>query len=417
MRVLHVSHTAAVAGAEHSLLVLLRALAGSATCTLACPEGELAIAARRSGVEVRVIPGTDLSSRLHLRHTPREATRAARTGRALGAIARLTGADVVHANTPRAGLISAFTDGAGGTRPVVHVRDSTPPGRIPGVTLTFLARRASAFVSTSRFLAAELPPGPEAAIVPNAVEPARFDPAALSRHDARARLGLDPADPVLTLVAQISPHKGQSDAIRALAHVRREHPRARLLLVGSVKFTSAATRYDNHAYRSGLDALVTQRGLADAVTFLGERPDVPQILAASDIVLVPSWYEPFGRTAVEAMMMGLPVIATAVGGVAEVITDGVDGLIRPPRDPAGWAAAIAELLADPRRRRRMGAAGRERAVRDFSPHRHAEQMLDLFERVAGTGRPRRRGRRPATIGGHADHHLLASQGSEALVHD
>lgn len=415
MRVLHVSHTASVAGAEHSLLVLMRALSDQVSCTLACPEGELASAARLAGVAVEPIPGTDLSSRLHPRHTTTELLRAARTSRALRRIARRIGADVVHANTPRAGLISSFAAGAGGTGPVVHVRDSTPPGRVPGVTLSFLARRASAFVSTSRFLAAELPDGAVAAIVANAVDPMRFGPAALSRASARARLGIDPDDPVLTTVAQISPHKGQSEAIRALALVRRDHPRARLLVVGSIKFTSAATRYDNHAYHSELQALAAEAGLRDAVAFLGERPDIPQILAASDIVLVPSWYEPFGRAAVEGMMMGLPVIATSVGGVTEVITDGVDGLIRPPRDPSGWSAAIGELLADPDRRRTMGEAGRRRALQEFTPERHAEQMLALFEQVAGAGGTRRRGARPADAGAF-DRYLLAPTGSEGLDH-
>ncbi|HWD73527.1 MAG TPA: glycosyltransferase family 4 protein [Solirubrobacteraceae bacterium] len=382
MRVLYVSHTANVAGAEHSLLVLLRALSGAVVePVLACPEGELATAARAIGVDVCAVPGTDLSSRLHPRHTAREAARAARTGRALGVIGRESRADLVHANTPRAGLISAFAGGAGGARPVVHVRDSTPPGRVPGLTLSFLARRASAFVSTSRFLADQLPRGPQAAIVANAVEPDRFDPSVLDRRAARVRLELGESEPVLAVVAQISPHKGQSDAIRALALVRRTHPDARLLLIGSIKFTSAATRYDNHAYGAELDSLIEQLGLGDAVTFLGERSDIPQILAAVDVLLVPSWYEPFGRAAIEAMMMGVPVIATSVGGIKEVISDGVDGLVLDPRNAPAWAQAIVGLIADPERRRAMGARGRRRALRDFSPGRHAEQMLDVYERA------------------------------------
>jgi glycosyltransferase involved in cell wall biosynthesis len=255
-----------------------------------------------------------------------------------------------------------------------------PPGRVPALTLWVLARRASALVCTSRFLAEQLPDRAATAIVANAVAPERFDPGRRSRTKSRACLGLDDDEPALALVAQISPHKGQSDAIRALALVRRRHPRARLLLVGSVKFTSSSTRYDNRGYRAELERLAGDLGLRDAVSFLGERADIPEVLSAADLLLVPSWYEPFGRVAVEAMMMRVPVIATSVGGVREVIADGVDGLIRAPKDPEAWADAIGSLLDDPQRRREMGERGRLRAVSAFAPSSHAEAMLAVYER-------------------------------------
>jgi glycosyltransferase involved in cell wall biosynthesis len=407
MRLLCVSHTATVAGAEHSLLVLLRHLPDGVGAVLACPEGELARAARALGIDVRPIPGTDLSGRLHPRHTAREAIRLLRSGRDVVGIARDWGADVVHANTPRAGLVCAAAVGTG-IPLVVHVRDSLPPGRVPGVTLSVLARRASAFVCTSRFLAEQLPRRAATTIVANAVESGRFDPSRLSRAESRARLGLRDDVPAVALVAQISPHKGQSDAIRALALVRRHHPRARLLLVGSVKFTSSSTRFDNRSYRAELERLVHDLGLGEAVSFLGERPDIPELLAAADLLLVPSWYEPFGRVAVEAMMMKVPVIATSVGGVREVVADGVDGLIRDPRDAAAWAQAIGSLLDDPVRRREMGERGRSRAVQAFSPSRHAAAMLDVFERAL----PERRMAPSGPVPGYA----LQSSGSGIPPH-
>jgi len=137
MRLLCVSHTATIAGAEHSLLVLLGALPDGVTAALACPEGELAHTARALGVDVRPIAGTDLSGRLHLRHTPREALRLMRSARQVAAIARDFEAGVIHANTPRAGLISLAAGRR--VRVAVHVRDSLPPGRVPGLTLSVLA--------------------------------------------------------------------------------------------------------------------------------------------------------------------------------------------------------------------------------------------------------------------------------------
>ncbi|HEX4010886.1 MAG TPA: glycosyltransferase family 4 protein [Solirubrobacteraceae bacterium] len=392
IRVLYVNDTARVSGAEHSLLVLLGSLSGRVSAVVACPEGELAVAVRRLGVPVRAIPGTDLSARLHARHTVREAARAARTAAAVRSIARDAGADVVHANTPRAGLISVLARNGSGAGPVVHIRDSTPPGRLPRLATSLVARRASAFVATSRFLADQLPAGIDTATVPNAVDPLRFDPGALDRATARARLGLDELAPVMAVVGQISPHKGQADAIRALAIVRRAHPDARLLLVGSVKFASAATRFDNRAYADSLRALSHRLGASGAVHFLGERSDVAEILAAVDVALVPSWYEPFGRVALEAMIMGVPVIVTAVGGTREVVTDGVDGLVLAPERPQTWAAAIESLLDDPERRRAMGARGRARALRDYSPDRHADAILGVYADALGGRRPRHRPR-------------------------
>lgn len=392
MRVLYVNHTAVISGAETSLLVLLRSLDPSVSPFVACPEGELAVAVRRTGIPVYPIRGTDLSARLHPRHTPREALKVVGAVRSIGSIARAVDADVIHANTPRAGLIAAFARGGGGAGPVTHVRDLMPPGRLPQTLFRLLAARASAFVATSRYVADQLPSIAISAIVANAVEPQRFDPAMIDRGVARARLGLDQAAPVLAVVGQIAPLKGQSDAIRALALVRRTHPDTRLLLVGSVKFLSAATRFDNRAYAEELVALARGLGVLDATIFLGERADVAEILAAVDVSLVPSWHEGFGRVALEAMMMQVPVVATAVGGTKEVITDTVDGLVLEPRDPETWARAICALLSDPARRAAMGARGRARALRDFSPERHADEMLAVYERVLDN--PRRRA--PAT---------------------
>jgi len=406
MRLLCVSHTATMAGAEHSLLVLLRSLPGGVAAALACPEGELADAARALDIDVRPISGTDLSGRLHPRHSSREAARLLRSGREVRAIARDWHADVIHANTPRAGLVSAA--GGGRSPLVVHVRDSLPPGWVPGLTLSALARRGATFVCTSRFLADQMPKRAPAAIVANAVDADRFDPRRISRAESRARLRLHDGEPALALVAQISPHKGQSDAIRALAVVRRRHPRARLLLVGSVKFASSATRLDNHAYAAELQGLAGDLGLRDAVSFLGERADIPELLAAADLVLVPSWYEPFGRIAVEAMMMRVPVIATSVGGVREVVADGVDGVVLDPKDPEAWAEAIGALLDDPTRRRAMGEAGRRRALEAFSPSRHAEAMVAVCQRSLDA-------RRIAPIASHYGYSLQSSR-SELRPH-
>ena len=100
--------------------------------------------------------------------------------------------------------------------------------------------------------------------------------------------------------------------------MRADHPHARLLIVGEVKFAAANTRLDNRGYLAELHGLARELSLKDAVEFLGEREDAPEIMARADAILVPSIEEPFGRTVAEPMAVGTPVVATTVGGPAEL---------------------------------------------------------------------------------------------------
>jgi glycosyltransferase involved in cell wall biosynthesis len=152
-------------------------------------------------------------------------------------------------------------------------------------------------------------------------------------------------------------------------------------LIGSAKFVARATRLDNERYVQRLHALVADGGLQERVSWLGEREDVPELVRALDILIAPSWEEPFGRVLIEAMAMGVPVIATSVGGPAEIISDGRDGLLLAPRQPGAWARAIAELGRDRERALAMGSAGRRRVEQAFSLPQHVAAMLDTYERA------------------------------------
>jgi glycosyltransferase involved in cell wall biosynthesis len=184
-------------------------------------------------------------------------------------------------------------------------------------------------------------------------------------------------DLVLAVIAQITPWKGQRDALEIVDELLREQPRARLLVVGEAKFVGPATREDNREYLAALRRLVRERRLEPRVAWLGERDDVPSILAATDVLLVPSREEPFGRVVVEGMAMGCLVAATAVGGPAEIITDSVDGLLLAPCDPPAWARAIGAALADPARAGAMRRAAPRTAAR-FDRARFAEAMVDGY---------------------------------------
>jgi L-malate glycosyltransferase len=384
MRVLYVNHTATLGGGERSLLDLMAALPGGVTPLLACPDGDLANAARELGVEVSTIPAVELSFRLAPAQTVRGLGALCRASVAVRGHARRLQVDLVHANSTRAGLIAAPLRRLGGPPVVVHVRDCLPEGGAAGLTRRTIRSGAALVLANSNYTADRFAPNGNRVAVRtlyNAVDTDAFDPARFNRTAARARLGIDDETPTLGVVAQLTPWKAQDDAIRALAALRSNGTDARLLLVGEAKFARGSETFDNLAYERSLHELSSELGLGQAVRFLGERREVPQILSALDVVLVPSWEEPFGRTVIEAMSMEKPVIATSVGGPAEIVTDGVDGLLRPPREPRRWSDAAAELLAHPEPMRELGRAARRTIVERFGTRAHVEAVLRAYEDV------------------------------------
>jgi glycosyltransferase involved in cell wall biosynthesis len=388
VRVLYVSHTATIGGGERSLLELLAGLPDDVSPVLACPEGDLASTARRLGVLVTTIPTAAPSFRLDLVETPRGVLGLARATVAVRGAARRQHADLVHANSVRAGLIAAPLARLGGPPVVVHVRDCLPSGAVGELTRRAIGSGAALVLANSSYTAMSFARNGSprrVRTVHNSVDVDVFDPGRVNRADARSRFGLETEVAALGLIAQITPWKAQDDAIRALAALRQRGRNARLLIVGETKFARGSETFDNRAFERSLHALVHELELDDAVDFLGERADVPEILRALDLVLVPSWEEPFGRSVVEAMAMETPVVATSVGGPAEIVTDGVDGVLLLPRQPERWGEVLEALLEAPDRLRAMGRAGRRTAVARFGRETHVEAVLAAYrEALAGS---------------------------------
>lgn len=384
LRVLVVNQTAVMSGGEHSLLTLLAALdAREARIAVASPVGDLSERTAALGMRHVTIAGTEASFRLDVRTTPRELASLALSAFQVARAARRLRVDVVHANTTRAGLIAIVARALGAPAPLVHVRDWTPPGRAADIVLHSVARGAADIVANSRHVANQFDgtARTDLRVIHNPIELARFDPARHERSAARARLGIADGVPLAGVVGQLTPWKGQDDAIRSLAVARRSARDAMLVIAGSAKFTGAAARFDNAAFAESLPLLTRRLGLGDAVNLLGEVDDVPGVLAALDVLLVPSWEEAFGRVVVEGMAMGLPVIATASGGPPEIIDDGRTGFLLAPRDPETWGGLLADLLRDPARRANVGEAARVAAMQ-FAPETHAGAMFEAYRAVA-----------------------------------
>ncbi len=392
MRILYLNHTAEVSGGERSLLSLLAGLPATADARVATPRGGLALAVEQLGIPVTPIIGTAGSLRLHPLHTPRSLAEMSLAAVQLRRAARAHRAEVVHANSIRAGIVLGLARPPGAAT-VVHVRDCLPPGLPSTATMRLIAATATTVVANSAYTAravAAAAPGARLEVVHNPVDLERWDPQRIDRAAARARLGESAGRRLLLgVVAQLSPWKGQDTAIEALKLVCEAGVDAQLLLIGSAKFVARATRFDNESYVARLHALAADAGVADRVSWLGEREDVPELVRALDVLLLPSSEEPFGRAVIEAMALEVPVLATDVGGPGEIIQDGREGYLLAPRDAGAWARAIQRLAESPELGRQMGRLGRERVEAAFTVEHHVAAMLEVYRRaIARLGAPR-----------------------------
>jgi L-malate glycosyltransferase len=384
LTVLYLNHTSRVSGGERSLIDLLRALpAHRVRPIVACPEGDLADRVRALGVRVLTIAGTEASLRFGPVSTPKAVTAMAIEAVRVRRLARRVSADLVHANSIRAGLVASACALLGGPPVVAHVRDRLPAGRASDAVLSVLARTCRVIVANSSYTMERVPAAGRAIrrVVHSPVDVDRFSSAPNRRRKVRQQLGVGDG-PVLGVVGQLTPWKAQDDAIRITAALRDSAPAIRLLVVGAATFVGSETRYDNGTYAASLERLASDLGVTENVLFLGEREDVPQLLTAMDVLLMPSWEEPFGRVVIEAMAMGVPVVATSRGGPAEIIDDGVDGYLCAPRDPLAWAVKLADVLSRPAELSLVGARASDSVRHRFDSRVHAETVVSLYRSLA-----------------------------------
>jgi glycosyltransferase involved in cell wall biosynthesis len=168
---------------------------------------------------------------------------------------------------------------------------------------------------------------------------------------------------VIGCVAHFADHKGHRYLIEAAARVAAAVPDVRFLLVGDGEL------------RPQIERQIKELKIEKQVILTGFRNDIPRLLAAMDIVVLSSHLEGLGTSLLDAMAMARPVVATRVGGIPEMVEDGVTGRLVPPRDPAVLARALIELIRRPDEREKMGAAGRARMLEKFS----AEAMVTATE--------------------------------------
>ena len=360
------NHGEIVGGGEESLLTLLKGLDRSRwTPRVVVPsEGAVAARCRGLGFPTHVIPLPSLRwpgpAMLH----------------SLAALRRLveeTGTALLHANGSRA-MFYAGLAGRRAARPVIwHLRILEPDPRLDWL----LARLATRTIAISGAVRERLRRWPLAyegcSVVPNGLDLESFHPSK-SPETIRQSLGLGSTDRVVGNVGRLVPFKGHRYLLEAFAILRLTCRELRLLIVG------------DGPERKALERQAQALKVAQDVHFSGHREDVADLLSVMEVFVLPSMAEHFGRVLLEAMAMERPGVATAAGGVPEVVEEKVTALLVPPGDAGALAGAIRTLLTDPVRAREMGRAGRRRVEAHYTLRRHAELIEAVYREVLGERR-------------------------------
>lgn len=268
--------------------------------------------------------------------------------------------DLVHAHMFRAEVIGTRAAVAAGT-PVImatvhssRVRSAEDIALLASLT-PHMDRLVVPSTSIEHKVRSEGRDGARFAVIPNGVDLSRFS-TPLPACQMRDEFDIPRQAPLIGVVARLEPEKGQRHLIEAMPAILDRVPDAWLAIIGEGSQADAL-----RARSASLG-----RAVAERVVFTGRRDDVSALTADLTVAALPSLREAQGISILEAMARRRPVVASAVGGIPEVITHGVDGLLVPPGDPAALAAAIATLLADPALRERIGAAGYRTVAERFS---------------------------------------------------
>jgi glycosyltransferase involved in cell wall biosynthesis len=364
-RVLHVVKVAGISGAENHLLLLLPALRerGWDVAAVMLHEGEPGAEDFAARLEADAVPVERV--RLPRAFDPRAFTRILRR-------ARRDRPDVLHTHLVHADF---------------HGLPAGRLARVPALVSTkhgFNAfRHRKAFATADRTVAslADVHVAISAGLAGYLAESEGFDAASFEVVHYGIEAGPEPAPlpgvPRLAIVGRLIPIKGHDVLLRAVARARERLSGLTLEIAGDGELGPE------------LRATATQLGLGDAVSFLGRVAPVAPVLERAEVVVVPSFGEGFGMVALEAMERGRPVIASDVGGLPEIVDEGRTGLLVPPGDVEALARAIAELAADPARSAEMGAAGRARALAEFSQERCTDRIVTLYGEALAAGDERR----------------------------
>jgi glycosyltransferase involved in cell wall biosynthesis len=205
----------------------------------------------------------------------------------------------------------------------------------------------------------------------NGLDLSLFSASDALRLQSRKTFGFAETDLVISMVGRITPRKQQHLLIETLPSLQKHIPDLHAVFSGDV--------YDQH-YFHGLREFVFKLGLQDRVHWLGFRPSIQEVYAASDVLIVCTVFEPFGRCIIEAMAMGIPCIVPKSGGPAEIVRAGIDGLAFDPQSADSLTRSLVEMLSNKRMRATFSHAARQRALR-FDIRQHVREVQGLYDEL------------------------------------
>jgi glycosyltransferase involved in cell wall biosynthesis len=359
-------------GAETSQAAVI---AADPTALVACPSGsETERFALGLGAEVVDLPFRSLRHSAGTVELGRSAIRGLGSARDLRRILRAhPRRGTIYAIGIRPALLASLASLGLGRSVVWAVTDRLPPRPLAGLVRLLARLRATRALCLSSYIRADLVGRSRvlagtAVVVNPGVDPQRFEAAASQ-----------PGIPVAALVGFISPIKHTDLGLDVAGLVARERPGFRLRIMGSAQF-----REEHVGFEERLRARVeADASLSDAVEFAGRQADVPAALRACGLLLHCRPDEPFGMVVLEAMAQGLPVVAPAAGGIAEIVEDGVTGLLYPPGDAPAAARQIVRLLDHRDLAERLGAAARARIEERFTAARQVSETRAQLDSLSG----------------------------------
>ncbi|MEK7276651.1 MAG: glycosyltransferase family 4 protein [Chloroflexota bacterium] len=399
-RILYLHHGGGLGGAPLSLLYLLTQIdrAQYEPVVLTLKPGPVVDLYRAAGIETPVALGiTDFSHTelewyggAELWRLPIQTARFLPSVIAARRCIRQFKPDLVHLNSST--LSAAARAARRENIPIVwHIREPIADGYF-GFRREWLKRHiehdAARIIAISEYDASRLRPSPNIRVIHNFVDFNTFD-RDISSGEARRKLNLTPAQNVVTMLGGVARPKGTLIFVKALARVRQAVPNVKFMVVGPppaigdssrlkslAKFLLRADAYDRAVMGAAAKSIA-----GGYVRFTGIRSDMPQVLAATDLLVFPSVVPHFARPIIEAGAMAKPVVASRLGGPLELVQDGVTGLLVPPDDPVALAEAIIAILKDPARANAMGEAGYAQAREKFDAVTNARRTFAVYDEI------------------------------------
>ncbi len=288
---------------------------------------------------------------------------------------------LMHANGVLSYRYASFAARATKTRRICHIHH---PGEVFGggwglsVTPDSVITVSAVMYDEVASYLAQLPQPPgRVVMILNSVDTNAFVPT--TRKEAiRAGAGLAQYSHLISIVGSVNEHKGHRLFLQMARRIVDRMPAAGFLVIGD-------DIRNNGQYRREMEAYARELGLGSNAIFFGFASDetTRELMAASDLFVLPTREEGFGLALAEAQACGVPVVSTRIGPIPQVVADGETGILVPVNDVPALTDAVMSLLGDPEKRRHMGAEGRRRTVELFGPDRYAREMEDLYTQVLG----------------------------------